>query len=335
MSSRVKRVFWLLATTLIMAGLIYFTGVERFLQALKTARLTYILYALVLGLSFYGILSYVWYSFFRQLSIEGSFHQVFRLFMSGQFLNFITPVGQFGGEPLMAYIISDNTDSSYEKALSTVISADIINAIPALTFLLGSFIYLFLIGDFTSFLWKMLFVSVILGSAVSAVIYLLWFDAGRIESFILGLIEKLVEAVGKGESILESAEERLSRVEDAFQEVGESRRHLVEVLLIAHLGFTMQAGVLYFVLLSLGVESNLLVLFPILVFSVIGTYSPTPGGSGTTEAVMATFISMFVSVDLSLAVVASILFRLTTYWPGLILGYICLNSIGKDYSDFK
>ena len=59
----------------------------------------------------------------------------------------------------------------------------------------------------------------------------------------------------------------------------------------------------------------------------LANFSPTPGGSGAYEAAMATILSTLLGVPGSLAVTVGILYRFTTFWPGLIIGYLSISTL--------
>ncbi|MFB6190551.1 MAG: lysylphosphatidylglycerol synthase domain-containing protein [Candidatus Nanohaloarchaea archaeon] len=83
-------------------------------------------------------------------------------------------------------------------------------------------------------------------------------------------------------------------------------------------------------LLSMGVSSDFTPLYFVLVLSSFGNFSPTPGGSGTFEALMAAVLTFFLPhITFATALAVAIIFRLTTYWPGLAIGYLALNSLGN------
>ncbi|MFB6190552.1 MAG: lysylphosphatidylglycerol synthase transmembrane domain-containing protein, partial [Candidatus Nanohaloarchaea archaeon] len=130
MDSRVEKLLWFGVSTAIIGAVIYFADVSKFLEAVRQANGWYLIPALGLGLSVFSIWGFTWYSFFRKIGISISYLKSLRMFMAGMFMNSITPVGQFGGEPFMAYVVERNVDVSYEKAFSTVLSADIVNAVP-------------------------------------------------------------------------------------------------------------------------------------------------------------------------------------------------------------
>ncbi|MFB6190189.1 MAG: lysylphosphatidylglycerol synthase transmembrane domain-containing protein [Candidatus Nanohaloarchaea archaeon] len=330
MDSRLYKLLWFGVSTAIIGAMVYFADISRFINALRTAETVYLVPAFVFGLSVFLVWSYVWYSFFQQMALSINYVKAVKIFMAGNFMNSITPIGQFGGEPVMAYLVSKNTEASYEKAFSTVFSADIVNAVPFFTFLMGGAAYLLVFGSLKEIVLQTIFMALLATVVGGSIVYLLWFEAGKIEGAVLSFLEWLSGKIGRGQAVVELAEEKLQRVEESFQTIGESPGHLLNVAVIAHLGFLLQLGCLYFILLSLGMEVDFTPLYFVLTVVSLGNFSPTPGGSGTFEALMAWLLTVFVpGMTFASALVAAIIFRLTTYWPGLAIGYVSLNMLGN------
>lgn len=333
MDSRKQKILWFGVSTAIIAGLIYFADFNKFLNSLQAAKHIYLLPAFFFGMAVFTVYGYVWYHFFKSMKLGLSYFKSLRLFVASEFMNSITPLGQFGGEPLMAYIVSRNSDASYERSFSAVLSSDMVNAVPTITFVTGGVIYLLLFGSSVTNIIVQLFYIVLVGFFLGAtLLYLLWFRTGTIESAILRIIQGIVSVTGRGEKYIGIAEERLARVEESFKTVGDSPRQLLKTGLIAHLAFLSQILCLYFVLLSLGYNVDFTPLYFVFTLSGLANYSPTPGGAGAYEGAMAGLLTLFIpGIPFADALIAGILFRMTTYWPGLIIGYLALNSI--EYSE--
>lgn len=323
-----KHLLWFGVSTLIIAALVLLADLNKFFTAVSKAKTSFLAIALVTGLIPFLVWSNTWYKFLNKMGTKISYFESFRLLMAGNFMNSVTPLGQFGGEPFMAYVIRKNTDLSYEEGFSAVLSSDIINSIPIFTFILGGSIFLAVfrsINDLIAHTLTLAFLITLVGGAIA---YTLWFKAGTIESVIIRNLRKLSEITGHGKSHIESLDQKLEEVQEAFRRIGESPSHLLETAVIAHAYFIFQVFTLYLVLASLGIETSLTPLYFILPIASLSNFSPTPGGSGAYEATLATILTLFMNIDFATALAAGILFRLCTYWPGLIIGYISLVSIG-------
>jgi uncharacterized protein (TIRG00374 family) len=227
----------------------------------------------------------------------------------------------------MAYIVSETTDSEYERTLACVVSADILNATPFFTFTLGGILYLAVVGTLRGPLVDIAALAVVLLVLLALVAYLLWSDSRRLGDTLVRLLEPLEDRLGRAESVFESVRERVEGVERAFQRAGSDPRFLVKTAAISHLAIIAQILSLYFVFRSLGLPTEFVPLYLIVNLSVIATLSPTPGGAGTYEAAFSGLVTLFYPVDLATAVTAAVLFRLTTYWPGIPIGAVALLTL--------
>lgn len=330
MKAKVKKLIWFGVSTGIIVLMVYFADFARVADALKRIDVIKAAPAFFSGISVFFIWSYVWHSFFNKMGIVVPYTKSFKLFMSGNFLNSVTPLGQLGGEPLMAYIIKKNTDASIERAFSTVFSADIVNTVPVFTFILGGAFYsVFFTSGVESLIFQIMIMAGVVGTLGALLVYLLWFRAGFIESRIVSLAKKISSVTGRGNMIVSKIKTSMERLQNSFETIGESPEHLAKILVIAHLGFVAQVFSLYFLLLAIGANPRFTPLYFILALSALANFTPTPGGSGTYEAAMAGFLTLLLDLDFASAISIGILFRMTTYWPGLLIGYISLNSLER------
>jgi hypothetical protein len=321
---------WFIVSGALLAGLVYLADIGEFVASLRRADTSLFLVALVVGFSSLLVWAWVWHRFFETVGIEATVSQTVRMFLTGNFLNSITPLGQFGGEPIMAYIVSETTDVEYEKTLACVISADVVNATPFFTFTLGGILYLGVFGSLRGPLVEIAALSVVLLGLLSLVAYLLWSDDRNLGAILVRLIDALEARLGRAESLFESIRESVEGIEKAFQKAGNDRRFLITTAAISHLAILAQILSLYFVFRSLGLPTEFVPIYLIVNLSVIATLSPTPGGAGTYEAAFAGLTTLFYSVDLATAVTAAVLFRLTTYWPGIPVGALALLTLRDE-----
>jgi len=325
-----SKLIWYGVSTLILGLLIYFADVNQFIQALRTVDLFYMSLAMFFGLSVFLVWGYIWHSFFNNLDIEVSFGKALHMFMAGNFMNSITPLGQLGGEPFMAYVVSENTKSSYEKSLSAVMSADLINSIPFIVYATTGFAYLFIYGTLNARIEDVIIIVSALSVFVGAIIYLLWFDRKLLEKWSHGIVDFVGDRLNLTEEFLEPLKEKITEIKDTFESIGEDPRHLLKTATISHLAPVTQFICLYFIMKGLSIEPNFVAIYLTVILSGLAMFSPTPGGSGTYEATFAGLLVLFYpGLGLDKAVASAVLFRLTTYWPGIPIGYYSLIKLKK------
>ena len=321
---------WYAVTVLLFAGLLYFADTREFLRVLGRVDRSTFAIAVAVGLSSLFVWAWVWHRFFGQLGITATAAKTVRLFFSGHFLNSVTPLGQFGGEPVMAYIIADTTDTEYEGALAAVVSSDMVNAVPFFTFTIGGVAYLYLFGSLQGFLFDVGWIALLILLVGGGIAYLLWSPDGTLGRAAIGLLTRLERRVSWGEGVFHSLQDRIRRTEALFERAGRDRVFLLTTIAGSHLAILAQIVSLYIVFLAMGLEPTIVPLYFIVNLSTIATLSPTPGGSGTYEAAFSWLMTLFYSVDLATALTAAVLFRLTTYWPGLLLGFLTLLTLDRE-----
>lgn len=325
-----SKLIWYGISTAILLGLIYLADINQFIDAIKSIKSSYMVLAFISGLSVFLVWGYIWHSFFEQLGIESHLGKSYRLFMAGNFMNSITPLGQLGGEPLMAAVISKNTESSYEESLSSVISADIVNSIPFLTYLVVAVVYLILFGTSNTVIWNAAYLMIGLILTMTTIIYLTWFNGDLVEKGIFRLLNYLARKTNRGEKYIEVLKKKISELRKTFDKIGDNPNHLIKITAVSHLAPLTQFICMYFLISGMGIDPGVTGVFLTVVLGGLAMWSPTPGGSGAIEAAMTTLLKIFYpSIGLGTAVAVAVLFRLTTYWPGILIGYVSLISLRK------
>ncbi|MFB6100762.1 MAG: lysylphosphatidylglycerol synthase transmembrane domain-containing protein [Candidatus Nanohalobium sp.] len=334
---RRKSLLYFGVATLLVAALIYFTDVQKFIRNIRSAEKLPLLVGVFFGLMSFTILGYTWHRFLNKIDIDTSYPESFQLFMSGQFMNSVTPLGQLGGEPVMAYIVSDTQDTSYEEALSAVMSADIVNTVPFLTFLLGGAAYITLIPSrslSSNVLWTV-GVAAAITAIGGAITYVLWFRAEILEEKLTSLVRKVVGVTGRGEKKAEKLEERFHHLRKTFDSIGEDPHHLISTAAIAHVFFLFQVAALYSVISAVGKTPNISSLYFVVAVASIANFMPTPGGSGAFEVWMTGVLSQFAGITPAKGAAVAVLFRAVTYGTGLVVGYTSLASLRSSGSSLS
>lgn len=334
-SGKLEKVFWFGVATVIFAAMFWLADPSKMLEAIRSAQLEYLALSGIAGFCIIIFWTLNWFNFFKVSGIGCSFPQTFRLFSAGQFLNSVTPLGQFGGQPFMAYLISKNSDTSYEKSLATVMSADVLAIIPLSTFVIASYAYIALNGAASGELTKMSAVAASLLVFGIVMSYLGWYRPGSLENALLKAVEKITGFIGRGSHIVEKLEKRLENVEETFRTVGNSPEAVIRSLAITHTAFLMKMAAFYGVMLATGLELGFFQVMLLIPLASVANFSPTPGGAGTFEAAMAGIILLFAPVELATALTAAILYRLSTYWLGIVVGYLAMSSLNYGINDFR
>lgn len=326
-----SKVLWYGISTLLLAVLVYTTDVRKFFDSLLQVDPLYMSLAMISGFSVFLIFGWIWYRIFRKVGIKADLRTSYQLFMAGNFVNSITPLGQAGGEPFMAYLVSENTGTSYEKSLSAVISSDMINLIPALTYTVLGVIYLMFFGLELPGLGPLLIVLAVIIAILGGGGYLLWSKDSRLKNFLFRVTDYIESKTDVSQKIIESVNERIESAEEAFIDAGGDPVYLGKTALISHIYPLTQIVALWLILHGMGVEASIGAIGLTVILSGLAHFSPTPGGTGAFEIAFAGLLIGFVpGIAPSDAVAAAVLFRLTSYWPGIPIGYIFLLHLKRD-----
>lgn len=333
---KIRKYIWHIVSIGIILAIISFSNINEVINLLGNADKTLMALGIFVGLMTIPIWSYSWFKLLNNLDTNISYFKSLKLFTAGNFLNSITPIGQFGGEPLMAYIIQKNSSLDYENAFSAVISADIINSIPILTFMIGGSIYALLFSSMKGLATEALYISIMLLTIGGSLAYLLWYRFNVVGSAITSVIQKIEHFTGIEKNIAEITERKISRLEDSFHKVGEDPLQLLKISLVSHTFFIFQILSLYLVITAVtGIKPELTPLYFVLPFASVANFSPTPGGSGTYEALLAGLLATFVGLSSGEAVTTAILYRFTIFWPGLLIGYISISKLNHVTDDIE
>lgn len=324
-----SKTLWFTISTLIIAGLIYFAGVEKFINSVYQADIGLLVLALAAGLLVFIFWGYSWYRIFQKSGVDMNLTSSLETFMAGQFMNSITPLGQFGGEPVMAYLVRANSDANYEKSISSVFSADLLNATPFITFTIAGALYLAVFESLNQTVTYALYTALVILVLGGFTAYLLWFKPGTVEKKILAVFEKGAVHTQRLEKYLDTLEEKLQKVQDSFDRIGDDPVYLIKTAGVAHIGFMLQVVSFYLVMYSLGYAPAIVPVYFIVVLSSLASFTPTPGGSGAFEGVMAGMVELFLPYSFTIGLTAAILFRICTYWTGIVIGWAAFNKLKK------
>lgn len=122
-----------LTTTLVLLILVAVIDTGRGLEMILSADPGFLAAAFVLANATLLINAIVWKEVLKGVGIELSYRKTVQVVLTNTFINNITPFGNTGGEPVIAYYLAEKFDQSKGRTLSAVLTADIINFSPLLT----------------------------------------------------------------------------------------------------------------------------------------------------------------------------------------------------------
>ena len=251
--------------------------------------------------------------------VKESFRRLVVTYYAATFANYVTPLGQAGGEPFIAYVLSRDTDASYEDALASVVTADLLNLLPFVTFSgvgFAALLYQSTLPEVLEPLAVGLF-GVALGVPVLAAVgWRYRLSLGRLVIRVAAPILRHTPRL-----TVEGLRSRLRELNEAFQRIARDRTALVKAMTFSYVGWIFFALPLYFVALAIGdAMIPLLLVFFIVPASTLGGVAPSPGGSGAVEAFLVVLIVALTPIASDGATAVSILYRVASYFFALVVG---------------
>ena len=248
--------------------------------------------------------------------------------MAGFFINAITPGSQVGGEPVRAYYLAKRYNKPKTKVFGAILADRIMHGSISFFFVIASLLFVLTYIPVSDEL-KIIFQTVLffLLAFLAAII---WFNTKRSRFSLKKILQRLkIFQKIKKIKILKQAEKHFGNFTSSFRKTIFDKETLFFGLTFSLAHWLLVYLSSYFIFLALGVHiSFFLVIVVFCLGSLVGEFSPTPGGVGIVEGFMIFFYSL-VGINLEIAVVAAVLIRAIGYFYSLIIGSICLLHLEK------
>ena len=309
----------------VLAVLAWAVGVEDLLAALSTARPWGVAGVLAAGAVWLTAWALALRTVLGALDAPVSRGRAVAVYAGALFANNVTPLGQAGGEPFSALLISEAAAVEYETALAAIASADSLNFVPSTGMALVGVGYLSVVAAVGDRLRVAGAVVVVLALALPVVAYLGWTNRERLRRGVDGALAPLARSVGRRVPGLEapSREAVTARVEGFFgavETVATDRRTLLAAVGLSTLGWVAQAAALWLALSAVGVTAPAAAVLVAVPVGAIAGVTPLPGGLGGVEAVLVVLLVPLAGVSAATAAAAVVLHRGAIYWLPTLLG---------------
>ena len=302
----------------VLALLVDFVGTEGVLDGLRRADVGWVALACLstaLCLTAWGK---AWQIVLGVAGIEESFSRLVVTYYAATFANYVTPLGQAGGEPFIAYVLSRDTEASYQDSLASVVTADLLNLFPFVTFSGVGFAALLYGSELPEAIEPLAGGLVVLSVGVPLLTAIGWRFRDRLRNVLLGLSAPVVDRL----PVVSSAglRDRIRETEAAFERIARDRRALAKALSVSYVGWVFFALPLYFSAQAINAELPLLLVFFIVPASTLAGLVPSPGGSGAVETALVVLVVALTAIGRTDAAVIAILYRVASYLFALLLG---------------
>jgi len=306
------------------AAVLYLLGLAAgwgaILEALAGARLRWLAVACLstfLGLAAWGK---AWQVVLGVAGVEESYRRLVVTYFAATFANYVTPLGQAGGEPFIAYVLSRDTEASYQDSLASVVTADLLNLLPFFNFAAVGLAWLLLQASLPSNAETLAQGLVLMAVGVPGVVYVGWRRRDGVEGAVIRLVAPVARRTGRVS--VAGVRRRIDEFYAALERIAAEPRALVYALAFAYVGWVLFALPLYFGALTLGYGDSvgvLLILF-IVPASTLAGLVPTPGGSGAVEGALGVLLVALAGLTEAQAGALAIVYRVASYYFAIAVG---------------
>jgi uncharacterized protein (TIRG00374 family) len=307
-------------------------GFEKFLVLITGANKLLILLAV-----FFNLLNLITFTItWRFLAAENiSLYKLFKFYMAGTFINNITPTFGTGGEPVKAMLLGKETGTSKAECFAGVVSQRMLNMFPFLT--IGGFgiWLLFSKPEIKLGTWEVaaLMFSILLAFFIFGLITYFYIRKDKLSSFVHSSIRFFAPFIGlvkKGfdhRAYAAAVEESINSFHGGLKNIHHNKYGLTKAILFSYLGWIFDILAIYAVFLSLD-ETHIHISVLIITYTIamISGWLPLflPGGLGIVDGTMA-ILFIYGGVPVEMAVLATLLYRLASYWFNTALGAFYLS----------
>lgn len=302
-----------------LALLVTAVGWRQLLVELRAADTSWLL--LALGISTLSLVSWVEeiVRLFRAAGGDASGFDLRAAYFAGVFGKIIAPGGHVGGAGIVAYVLGQQTDEPFERALVVVSAAEFMNNVASATLAaVGIGYLLFASSAPDTFLQAgaIAVVVLVVGLVVSYVLLVRFDGAERGLAWLAALVRDTVGrfSVRVREALAEDrVAERIDTLGETLDTIRQDRRSLLFAVVISHVGWICYATPLYCALRAVGSG----VAFPVALFVVpvagLASIVSTPGGLGPVDTATAGGLIVLTPIDPAVAGAATFLFRAATF----------------------
>jgi len=257
-----------------------------------------------------------WQVVVRALGVAVPYRKLVTTFLAATFANYVTPMGQAGGEPFIAYVLARDTEASYEESLASVVAADLLRALPFLNVGVVGSGYVLLTrsagGRTVEFAAALGVLAVGLPVGVAAA----WRFRAAVERAVVAAARPVARRTDRID--LGAVRGRLERLSASVERIAADRRALAVAVGFAYAGWALFALPLYLSGLALGLPVALPLVAFLVPATVVAGAAPTPGGLAAIEGSLVVLLGALAALSAGEALAVTTVYRLTSYW--LVVG---------------
>ncbi len=274
---------------------------------------------------------------------KAPYRSLFPIFLSGNFVNNITPGLNNGGEVVRSYYLSRLTGRTNAECLATIVLDGAAMALAFLTLFFFSLFYmLFFLKIPAKFL---LIVAAVFGFLASC--GLLYYHHRKTSSpeerhrkfsnllkWVHGLkpLQRVMVKYGDSHAFESFVRGRIEHFKKTLGDLWKKKNLFWKAYLMSFLPMFIMVVRAYILFQALGITVEPLTILAVMAFSYfLGYFIPLPGGLGVTETMMIE-LYIFNGVDSDIAGAVTLIDRAFFLLVAMGGGYFCLNWLGYKYN---
>ena len=334
--SKLKSVLSILLLVLISGLVLYFSlkdNFEEIMNGIINANKLWLLVALLFIILYWIFKALIFYRFTKKFKDDYSYKKAFKLQLVTNFFNAVTPFSS-GGQPFQIYALKKQgvelTSSTNIIIENFIVYQIALVSLGLISIIANGFFHFFENAKLLSYLVTLGFIIntlVIIGLFVVAF-------AKKLNKFI---VSKLIKVLAKMKIVKDEEKKRadwdeyINNFHNGAKILISDKKFFLRAILDAFVALSCQYIIPLFLLYSIG-DYNSLMPHEAIVTSayvmLVGSFVPIPGGTGGLEYSFVKFYGNFIGGS-SLNVIM-ILWRVVTYYFGLIIGAIAVNIRDKE-----
>jgi uncharacterized protein (TIRG00374 family) len=311
-----------LAGLLVGVVLVYLLGAvvgwDETVARLRVADLRWVVVACLSSLVCLAAWAKTWQIVIGSLGVSVTYRRLVVTFLAATFANYVTPMGQAGGEPFIAYVLARDSEATYEESLASVVTADLLRALPFFNVGLVGLGYLAATAGISESTEELAAALVGLAVGIPVAVVALWRHREAVQRGVLRVVGPVARRTPRI-----SADELRGRIERLYASVERitgSRRALLAAVAFAYVGWVFFALPLYLSGLALSLPVPPLVVAFLVPASVIAGSTPTPGGLAAIEGTLVVLLGALTALTAPEALAVTTVYRLTSYWFVVAVG---------------
>ena len=330
-----KTILLLGVSIIILLVMLWFVGIDKVIGALAIANVGIIALAIATQVFTYFLYTLRWQILNKLADMDVGIKKLLPMVLVGLAVNNITPSGRGGGEPVRAYILSQqNKEYHFEESLATVVADRALDTFPFVVLAAITISSMALFFNFDTWLLVVMVLAVIAIIAVLIILIYMCINPGfgkRVDGWIIGLVRRFYKK--NSEKLENQIHEAIIGFQNTMKLLISNKKGLFYTLTLSFIIWFFEILRVYLVFLAFGANVNLIVIGEVfIVASLVGMIPLLPGGLGAVDGLMILFYSA-AGIPSSVSAAATVIERLISFWMATIIGMVILPYYGSSVLD--